>query len=259
MASTKTPLISIAFATIKGGVGKTTLAVHVAAALADKGKRVLFLDLDPQAHSSLVMGLEPQDRPCLADTFGPRPQHRLDDVVVRAARRESLLIAPACLRMAALERELFQWGHRLSAIPRALQSLKWTPDAVIVDTPPSIGAFTEAALHFADLVVAPVPTGAFALQGLSEIEAVWKEVRDSGQGELVVAVNGWDRRTSATNEAMEAALKELTVPILKTRIPRSEAINQAGLSYEVLFDTRPSAPGGDELRALAAELLRRAG
>src|SRR5690349_13411646 len=98
---------SIALATIKGGVGKTTLSVHVAAALADLGRRVLFLDLDPQAHGSLVLGLEPGDRPCLGDALGFRPRHRLDDVVVRAPKRENLFIAPAALRMAALERELF--------------------------------------------------------------------------------------------------------------------------------------------------------
>src|SRR5256885_415936 len=125
---------SIAFATIKGGGGKTTLAGHTATAPGDAGKSVLFIDLHPQAH-----------------------------------RR-------------------------------------------------------------------PVPSGAFALEGLSEIERAWREVRETG-GELVAAVNQWDRRTQATNEAMEGALAQLTVPLLRTRIPRSEAINQAGLSYEVVFDT----------------------
>src|SRR3954470_5883374 len=97
---------TIAFSTIKGGVGKTTLAVHTAAALADAGRRVLFMDLDPQAHSSLVLGLESADRPCLADAFGARPRSTLDQVVVQSPRRPSLFIAPACLRMAAIEREL---------------------------------------------------------------------------------------------------------------------------------------------------------
>jgi chromosome partitioning protein len=72
-------------------------------------------------------------------------------------------------------------------------------------------------------------------------------------------VNLWDRRTTATNDAMDAALKVSTVPVLRARIPRSEAINQAGLGYEVVFDTSPSAPGVEELRELAKELARRAG
>src|SRR5687768_7088130 len=107
---------SIAFGTIKGGVGKTTLSVHVASALADAGLRVLFLDLDPQAHGSLALGLDAGDRPCIADTFGPRPRYRLEQIVVQSPKRESLFIAPASLRMAAMERDLYQWGHRLQAI-----------------------------------------------------------------------------------------------------------------------------------------------
>ncbi|RJS25229.1 ParA family protein [Corallococcus sp. H22C18031201] len=249
---------SIAFSTIKGGVGKTTLCAHVAAALADAGHRVLLLDLDPQAHASLVLGLESREGPCVADALGARPARRMDEVVVVSPKRPGLFIAPGAPRMATQERELFQWGHRLQAIPRALKTLSWTPDVVLMDTPPSIGAFTEAVLSYADLVVAPVPTGAFALQGLGEIESAWRGIREQG-GELVAAINLWDRRTTATNDAMDEALKDSTVPVLRTRIPRSESINQAGLGYEVVFDTSPAAPGVQELRALAQELARRAG
>ncbi len=249
---------SIAFATIKGGVGKTTLAVHTAAALADEGHRVLFLDFDPQAHGSLVLGLEPMDRPCLGDAFGPKPRHTLAEVVQPAPRRPNLFIAPSCTRMAALERELFGWGRRLDAIPRALTGLGWRPDVIVADTPPAIGAFTEAVLASADVVVAPVPTGAFALQGLTEIENAWRGLHERG-GSLVAVVNLWDRRTQATNEAMEGALAELSVPVLRSRVPRSESINQAGLGYEVVFDTGPTAPGVSELRALARELAELAG
>lgn len=248
---------SIAFATIKGGVGKTTLSVHTATALADSGRKVLFLDFDPQAHASMVLGLDGADRPCLADAFGAKPRHPLSEVVVASARRPNLFIAPASLRMAAMERELYQWGHRLQAIPRALKTLGWEPEVIVADTPPSIGAYTEAVLAFVDLVVAPVPTGAFALQGLTEIENAWRETREGG-GQLVVAVNMWDRRTTATNEAMEGALEQLSAPVLKTRIPRSESINQAGLAYEVVFDQGPAAPGVEELRMMANDLLRRA-
>jgi chromosome partitioning protein len=249
---------SIGFATIKGGLGKTTLAVHVAAALADRGHRVLFLDFDPQGHSSLVLGVEEGERPCLADALGPRPRHPLEEVVVPSPRRPELFIAPAALRMAAFERELFQWGHRLHAIPRALKSLSWTPDVVIADTPPNLGAYTEAVLSAFDLVAAPVPTGAFALQGLGELETAWREVREQG-GELVAVVNMLDKRTAATNAAMEGALEELTLPVMKSRVGRAEALNQAGLAYELIYDASPGAPVAAELQALAAELAHRAG
>ncbi|MBX7115545.1 MAG: ParA family protein [Myxococcaceae bacterium] len=249
---------SFAFSTIKGGVGKTTLSIHTASAFADAGRSVLFIDLDPQAHGSLALGLEPAERPCVGDTFGPRAKHTLKDVVVRSEKRENLFIAPAVLRMAAMERDLYHWGYRLEALSRSLDTLGWQPDVVVIDTPPSIGPYTEAVMHFVDVLVAPVPTGAYALQGLTEISNTWKQVRERG-GQLVVAVNMWDRRTSATNEAMEQALSEITFPVLKTRIPRSEAINQAGLAYEVVFDTARTANGADELKGLAKELAKVAG
>lgn len=249
---------SIAFATIKGGVGKTTLAVHTAVALADAGWQVLFLDFDPQAHASLVLGLDPGERPCLADAFGARPRHKLDEIVVQAPKRSSILLAPACSRMAGLERDLHSWGHRLDAIPRALKTLSASPDVIVADTPPSIGAYTEAVLNYVDVIAAPLPTGAFALQGLSEIETAWKDVREGG-GQLVAVVNLLDRRTAATNEAMEGALLDVSVPVAKARIPRSEAINQAGLAYDVVFDSAPNALGVAELRALALELGARSG
>lgn len=249
---------AIAFSTIKGGVGKTTLAIHTATALADSGRSVLFIDLDPQAHGSLALGLEPADRPCVGDTFGPRPKHTLKEVVSQAPKRENLFIAPSVLRMASMERELYQWGYRLEALPRALATLGWRPDVVVIDTPPSVGPYAEAVMHFVDVLVAPVPTGAYALQGLSEIASAWSQVRERG-GQLVVAVNMWDRRTTATNEAMEQALAEVTYPVLKTRIPRSEAINQAGLAYEVIYDMNRNANGAEELRSLAQELGKLAG
>jgi chromosome partitioning protein len=72
-------------------------------------------------------------------------------------------------------------------------------------------------------------------------------------------VNQWDKRTPATNRATEDALRELTIPLLSTRIPRSESINQAGLAYEVIFDLSPKAPGAAQLKAMARELGARAG
>ena len=204
------------------------------------------------------LGLEAGDRPCVGDTFGARPRYPLSQVVVASPKRPTLFVAPACLRMAALERELFHWGHRLQAIPRALKSLGWTPDVLIADTPPSLGAYTEGVLSCFDLIAAPVPAGAFALQGLGELEGAWREVREDG-GQLVVVMNMWDRRTTATNSAVEDALKETRTPILKARIPRAEALNQAGLAYEVVYDTTPGASVSDDLKALATELAQRAG
>jgi len=250
---------TLAFASIKGGVGKTTLAVHVAAALADAGKKTLLVDLDPQGHASLMVGVEMSpDDPCVADSFGARPQKRLADVI-QPTSRENLWVAPATSRMIEAERELFRWGHRLQAVPRAVSSLPYGFDALVIDTPPQLNAYTEAALATGHVVVVPVPAMAHALQGLDEIQFAWKDVSDGRAGAMVAAVNLWDRRTSATNAAMEGAFKEMPVPLARSRVLRAEALNQAGLAFEMVYEYAPASEVADCLKRLSSELWRLAG
>lgn len=250
---------TLTFASIKGGVGKTTLAVHTAAGLADLGHRTLLIDLDPQGHATSLAGLEvAAEEPCVADAFGAAPRVRFSEIVQESPRK-NLWVAPATIRMASAERGLFSWGHRLQAIPRALASLREQPDAVVVDTPPQLNAFTESALAVATVVVVPVPAMAHALQGFDEIHMAWRDASDSRGGAMIGAINMWDRRTSATNSAMEQAFKELPVRIAKSRVLRAEVLNQAGLGFELVYDYAPRSEITKCLRGLVKELWRLAG
>jgi chromosome partitioning protein len=250
---------ALTFASIKGGVGKTTLAVHTASALADSGKRTLLMDLDPQGHASLLAGIEVEpDSACVADAFGAAPHYPLQKVI-HQTQRPGLWVAPANLRMVAHERDLFRWGHRLDAIPRAMQSLSAPFDALVIDTPPQLNAFTEAALAIADVVAVPVPAMAHALQGLDEIQALWRDVHDGHPSRMVVTVNLWDRRTTATNSAMQDALSGLDVPVTRSRVVRNEALNQAGLAFQVIYDFAPKSEASANLKELSKELWRMSG
>lgn len=243
----------ITLATIKGGVGKTVLSTHLAASLADMGVQTLFLDLDPQGHASLLLGLDAEPgAPCIGDVLLPKADRRLADVIVKDVRPH-LDVAPAILQMALQERQLYAWALRLRAVPKALEHLDDKPEAVIIDTPPHIGAYTETALHAADLTIAPIPALAGALQGFGDLRSAWEEMQDGRNGKIASVINMWDGRTKATNAAVIDAIEELGASVLSTRIPRAEVINQAALTHNLVFDHAPSAPVGGILKEFAAE------
>lgn len=247
-------LKTIVFATVKGGVGKTCLSAHVAAAMAAKGRRTLLVDLDPQGHSTLLVGVDAEPTaPCVGDALLQGQASKLSSIIVRNVR-PNLDVAPALLRMAMIEREIYGWALRLKALTRALESLSDRPEVVVVDTPPHLGAFTEAALHAADLTIAPVPALAGSLQGLGDLRAAWVEMQDGRGGALVATVNMLDGRTSATNVAVGDSLAQLGVRVLRTRIPKAEVINQAALNNSLIFEHSPSHAAVGAMHELAQEV-----
>jgi chromosome partitioning protein len=249
----------ITVSSIKGGVGKTILASHLAAALANQGKRTLLVDLDPQGHATLLVGVDADPAaPCIADALQQGAASRLGSIIVRGVR-PGLDVAPAVLRMAVQERQLYAWALRLRALTKALETLDEKPDAVVVDTPPHIGAFTETALNAADLTLAPVPALAGSLQGFGDLRAAWAEMQDGRGGELAAVINMWDGRTKATNAAMGEAIASLSARTLQTRIPRAEPINQAALNHGLIFDVAASHPAAGMFHELAAEAWALAG
>ena len=249
----------ITLATIKGGVGKTVLSAHIAAAFAEQGKATLLVDLDPQGHATLLCGVDADpDAPCVGDALLRGQHERLAELIINDVR-PNLSLAPAVLRMALQERQLYPWALRLRALAKALSALEPKPEAVVIDTAPHLGAFTEAALHVADLTLAPIPALAGSLQGFGDLRAAWEEMQDGKGGVLGAAINLWDGRTKATNAAVLTAIEDLDARLLKTRIPKAEPINQAALGHNLIFDAAPKHPAVGLFQELAAEVWAVAG
>ena len=246
----------ITLATIKGGVGKTILATHLAAVFADKGRRTLLLDLDPQGHATLLAGVDLlPGAPCVGDALLRGEHSRLRQVIVQDVR-PNLSVGPAILGMARQEQQLYPWGLRIRCVVKALETLDEDDfEIVVIDTPPHLGAFTEAALYAADVTLAPIPALAGSLQGFGDLREVWGEMQEGRAGVLAGAINLWDGRTKATNVAVETAINDLDARVLNTRIPKAEAINQAALSHSLVFDTQPKHPAAGCFAELAAEVL----
>lgn len=230
----------IAIATVKGGVGKTVLSSHLAAGLARAGHHTLLMDLDPQGHATLLVGIEPHPNACcIGDVLIRESQYALSDVVVPNVR-PSLDVAPATLKMATQERQLYAWALRLKTVLRALHSLENEPDVVVIDCPPHIGGYTEAALHAADLTLAPIPALAGSLEGFGDLKSTWEEMRDGRSGKLAGVVTMWDARTKVTNATVMESLSHLDIEMLSTRIPKAEVINQAALRHSLVYDHAPT-------------------
>jgi len=250
---------TVAVANQKGGVGKTTTSVNLAACLADKGQRVLLIDLDPQANASSALGLD-----CLDghSVYGPLIGARsiLDCIV--PTRYEHLFMVPADLDLAGAEIEVARFDDHLTRLRGALEPLRHDQpfDWVLLDCPPSLGILMTNALAAADELLVPIQCEYFALEGLSKIVRVIQQIQDCGAnsrlslGGILMTMYA---RTNLAQQVVEEVRKHFEGTVYETIIPRSIRLGEAPSFGKPIIDYEPSGAGAQAYRALAEEFLRR--
>src|SRR6188472_4476795 len=220
----------VAIANQKGGVGKTTTAVNLGAALAESGKRILVVDLDPQANATSSFGLQGVEDISLYEPL--LGEASITDKIL-PTRREGLFIVPADLDMAGAEVEIARMPNHLTRLAETLKPLHTdqTFDFVFLDCLPSLGILMTNALAAADELLTPIQCEYFALEGLVKIVRLIEQVLNSGANERLelggIVMTMFDARTKLGQQVVADVRKHFGERVYETVIPRSVRLSEA--------------------------------
>ena len=246
---------TLAICTHKGGTGKTVTALSIAAGLADDGQRCLLVDLDPQAHSTIGIGLDVFE-PTLKDFFDQHPGMPLAEVIQAAPSHENLDVAPSDLRLAWTAEALSGRPKKEDLLRRSLRTVENDYQWIVIDTPPSLGVMTQNAVAAADLILIPAPAEARAANAIADLLELAHVLKGESFDDFRILLTRVDSRKSRTNQAVQAALAPWNDKVLGVTIPQSEPLNQAQMARQDIFRFAASSPGARAYRDLIHELQR---
>ena len=246
----------VAIANQKGGVGKTTTAINLGAALARSGRRILLIDGDPQSNATSGLGLTPGDTPTLYEVL---TDGRSVAGCLRETSEPGLTILPASRDLAGAEVELAGLPDRERRLQVAIATLRSGYDYVLVDCAPSLGLLTLNALTASDRVLIPVQCEYLALEGLGYLADTIARVGEHLNPALTIGgvlLTMFDSRTRLSQEVVRQVRAHFP-QTYRTVIPRSVRLGEAPSFGQTIFQYAPDSRGAETYRALAREFLDR--
>jgi len=252
------PTLIIAIANQKGGVGKTTTAINLSAGLAMSGKKVLLIDLDPQANSSIAF-LNPD--PSGQSAYEMLTEQELvPEEVIRHTRVEGLDLIASRINLAKIESKLLGEFDAPFRLKDRIAPLVGRYEFIVIDTPPTLGLITVNALVASDYVIVPIQPSYFALEGTDDLLDTVEKVRARPNPKLEVLgvlITLHDRRTTLARDILEQIRRVFGEKVFSTVISKSVRLEESPAYREPIFTFAPTSSGAVEYSNLCKEVMQR--
>ena len=244
-----------AVANQKGGVGKTTTSINLAACMAERGKRVLLVDMDPQANATTGLGVDPQQ--VYSSMYHVLLEDKPIDSVFEATTVNNLVVAPSSLDLASAEIQLFNVFRREQRLAAALEPVKGDFDYIFVDCPPTLGLLTINAFSAVTEVLIPIQCEYYALEGVAQLTRAMEEIKvhlnPSLEVSTVVLVM-YDSRTKLSRQVVQEVRQMFQDRVCTQMVPRSVQLAEAPAKGLPITLAAPTSIGARAYKMIAREI-----